>query len=442
MIGRKIYKSLLEWKNDDNRRPILMRGARQTGKTFIIELFGRNEFKNLITINFERNPKYKEIFTTLVPGEIIEKIMLFTQQDIIPGKTLIFLDEIQECPKAITALRYFYEERPDIHIIGAGSLLEFALRRENIKIPVGRIQYLYMYPLTFSEFLDALGEDKLRSHISLPENLIKLPDALHEKLNGLVRKYFLLGGMPAVVKEYIESGNIIKCQKIQSLIIETYSDDFAKYASESKHPYLTRIFNAVPKMIGQKFVYARVDNTIKSRELKEAVELLETAGIITKVKRTSGAGLPLESGVKDNFFKLIFLDVGLLHSVSGIYGETASEADLTAIFKGAAAEQFTGQELLSSGNPYRKASLYYWARESKSSNAELDYLLQLSDKILPVEVKSGSIGRMKSMNLYFEEYNPENGIKISQSPYRITDKIVSLPLYSIDLLFSDYFRNK
>lgn len=436
MIKRNIYKSLLEWKNENGRRPVLLRGARQTGKTFIVDTFGKNEFQNLISINFERNPEFKEIFSTFDPSEISEKIMLFTNQNIVPGKTLIFLDEIQECPKAITALRYFYEEKPEIHIIGAGSLLEFALRRENIKMPVGRIQYLYMYPLTFSEFLDALGEEKLHSHISEPENLKKLPDTLHEKLNGLVKKYFLLGGMPAVINEYIKTDNIINCQKVQSLIIETYIEDFSKYASESKQQYLSKVFNAVPKMIGQKFVYSRVDGNIRSRELKEAAELLETAGVVTKVKRTSGAGIPLESGVKDNFYKMIFLDVGLLHAVIGIWGETAKENDLTGIFKGAIAEQFAGQELLSSGSPYRKSSLYYWARESKSSNAEIDYLVQNNEKIIPVEVKSGAIGKMKSMNLYFEEYMPKFGIKISQSRYETMDKVISIPLYAINLIFS------
>ncbi|NOR44656.1 MAG: AAA family ATPase [Candidatus Delongbacteria bacterium] len=435
MIQRKIYKTLLEWKLENNRRPILLRGARQIGKTYIVDFFGKNEFKNIISLNFERNPEYINIFDSVIPDEIIEKIMLFTGQDIIPGKTLIFLDEIQECPKAITSLRYFYEEKPDIHIIGAGSLLEFTLRKENIKMPVGRIQYLYMYPLTFHEFIDALGESKLGSYISSLDNLKNIPNALHDKLNGLVRKYFIIGGMPAVVREYVESGNIIKCQKIQRSIIDTYSDDFAKYASGSKHLNLSKIFDAVPNMIGQKFIYARVDNSIKSRDLKEAVTLLETAGIITRVKRTSGAGIPLESGVKDNYFKLVFLDVGILQAISGIYGETAKESDLTAIFKGAVAEQFVGQEILSLNNPYRRSSLFYWARESKSSNAEVDYLIQLNDKILPVEVKSGTIGKMKSMQLYYKEYNPVNGIKISQSPYGIIDKTISLPLYAIELLF-------
>ena len=221
------------------------------------------------------------------------------------------------------ALRYFYEEKQALHIIAAGSLLEFTIRSENFRMPVGRVQYIYLFPLSFSEFLEAIGEATLRDHISDPTHLRLIPDALHQKLNEYIKKYFLIGGMPAVVNQYITNHDIISCQKIQRLIIDTYLDDFGKYARKIKHRYLNKIFNAVPTMVGKKFKYSHVDNTIKSRELKEALELLEMAGVVKKIKKTSGAGLPLEAGVKEQHFKVLFMDVGLLHAANGIYSDTA-----------------------------------------------------------------------------------------------------------------------
>jgi predicted AAA+ superfamily ATPase len=432
MIKRKIQNALNKWKNEIGRRPLLIRGARQIGKTYIVNVFGKNEFDSFIILNFERNPEYKAIFSTYDPFEIIEKITLFINKKITQGKTLIFLDEIQECPEAIMSLRYFYEELPNLHIIGAGSLLEFALKSENFRMPVGRIQYLYMFPLSFGEFLNAMGQEHLYKYILKSSNLSELPDELHEKLIDLTRKYFILGGMPAVVNEYIQSKNILNCQRIQHSIVETFKDDFSKYARPLKFKYIEKVFAAVPARVGEKFVYSKVDKTIKSRDLKEAVELLVTAGLIYKVIRTSGAGIPLNVGTKDNFFKPIFLDVGLMHAVNGIYSNTIKEKELTAIYKGAVAEQFTGQEIIASHTPYIKPALYYWAREAKNSNAEIDYLIEKQSKIIPIEIKSGSIGRMKSMKMFLEIYKCDFGIKISQAPYKQYANIISIPFYAIE----------
>ncbi|MBC8321562.1 MAG: ATP-binding protein [Bacteroidetes bacterium] len=436
MINRIIYRVLREWKEEINRKPLLIRGARQVGKSYIVEEFGKTEFSNYITLNFERNPEYKDIFTSLNPIEIIEKISLFTGKSVVKGKTLIFLDEIQECAQSIIALRYFYEEMPEQHIIGAGSLLEFALKTKGFKMPVGRIQYLYMHPLSFSEFIVAFGEKALNEYISKFENLSKIPESLHIKLIELVRKYFVIGGMPAVVNEYIGSRNIIKCQKIQRSIIDTYTDDFGKYSSKSKFQYLQNVFYASASMIGQKFVYSKVDKHLKSRELKEALELLETAGIITRIKRSNGAGIPMEANVKSNYFKILFLDVGLLHNISGIQGESLIRADLASIFKGAIAEQFTGQELLVSQDFYKKPVLYYWTREAKNSNAEIDYLMEYSGEIIPIEVKSGNAGRMKSMIMFMDQFDSRMGLKISQSGLSETKNITSVPFYGVNAFFN------
>jgi predicted AAA+ superfamily ATPase len=238
--------------------------------------------------------------------------------------------------------------------------------------------------------------------------------------------------MPAVVKEYVSTRDVIKCQRIQRSIIDTYIDDFEKYSSVSKHVYLRKVFNAVPSMVGQKFVYAQVDRYIKSRELKDALELLETAGIVTRIRQTSGAGIPLAAGVHESIFKVLFLDIGLFHAISGIYAETAKEEDFTAIFKGAVAEQFAGQELIACQSPYTKAELYYWGRDTKNSTAEIDYLIVKEAHVVPVEIKSGPTGRMKSMHMFIEKYHSETALKISQATFRKESPIVSLPFYAIE----------
>ena len=431
-MKRDFYKTLVDWKDYENRRPLLIRGARHTGKTYIVNEFGKEEFEHLIYLNFERNPEFKEIFSTFIPDEIVEKISLYTAKKVMVGKTLLFLDEIQDCPSAIVSLRYFFEELPGLHVIGAGSLLEFALTSEDFKMPVGRVQYLYLYPLSFGEFLEALGEVELRNFILEFKNLEKLPEGLHIKLNEYVRKYFITGGMPAVVKEYVSTRDVIKCQRIQRSIIDTYIDDFAKYSSVSKHVYLRKVFNAVPAMVGQKFVYAQVDRYIKSRELKDALELLETAGIVTRIRQTSGADIPLAAGVHESIFKVLFLDIGLFHAINGIYSETAKEEDFTAIFKGAVAEQFAGQELIACQSPYTKAELYYWGRDTKNSTAEIDYLIEKEAHVVPVEIKSGPTGRMKSMHMFIEKYHNETALKLSQATFRNESPIVSLPFYAIE----------
>jgi uncharacterized protein len=430
-MKRDIYSALKFWQDDSSRQPLLVRGARQIGKTYIINQFGCNEFHSFITLNFERNPEYKDIFSHNNPQSIIEQIALFVGKSVIPGKTLLFLDEIQDCPEAIMSLRYFFEEMPGLHIIGAGSLLEFSLNVEDFRMPVGRVQYMYMGPMSFGEFLEAKGEIELRSYVNDCANLEKISNGLHDKLNELVRKYFIIGGMPAAVKEYVNSGDILKCQRIQHAIVETFIDDFSKYAKVSKVPYLKKIFNSAPAFIGNKFVYVKVDAQARSRALKQAVDLLNQADVIHYVKRTSGAGLPLESGVKDNFFKIILLDIGLMHAISGVYSETAKQKDFTAIFNGAVAEQFVGQEFIAYNKPEIRPRLYYWAREAKNSSAEVDYIITKNSHIIPVEIKSGAKGRMKSLHLFMQKFNTEKAVKISQVKYNNTGSIIDMPFYAI-----------
>jgi len=430
-IKRDIEDLLTAWKNDNQRWPLLVRGARQVGKSYSINLFGEKEFENLVTINFEQYPKYKACFDTLDPKEIIEAISLLYKTDIIPGKTLLFLDEIQECPRAITALRYFQEQMPQLHVIGAGSLLEFALSEENFRMPVGRVQYIYMKPLSFGEFLDALGENKSRDMI---ENLDweKPPNpVIHQHLLSLVKKYAIVGGMPRAVAEYASSGNLGRCHQIQTIIIQTYRDDFGKYASKVKYKYLQKIFYAVPRMIGKKFKYSHVDDSIQSRDLKEALELLEKAGVVYRVKQTRGDGLPLEANANDRHFKTIFLDIGLMQNLCGLDSETLMAENFIQVNAGSVAEQFVAQELLAYHDPFEEASLYYWAREERSSSAEVDYLTACRGFAVPLEVKAGKTGALRSMHLFLEKYPAALGVQISQHPFNNTLPIISIPFYGI-----------
>jgi hypothetical protein len=432
-MKRDIEKVLKKWKDEKRRYPLLVRGARQVGKSYSIKKFAKEAFENLVEINFEQNPKYKACFDTLNPKKIIASISILSNSDITPGKTLLFLDEIQECPDAIVSLRYFYEQFPDLHVIGAGSLLEFALSQEDFKMPVGRIQYVYLKPLSFLEFLDAIGEEKIRNMI---ENLSQnnLPSkVIHEHILSFIKLYSVIGGMPAVVYEYINSRDIKRCLNVQTIIIQTYRDDFGKYASRVKYKYLQKIFYGVAKMVGKKFKYSSIDSDMQSRDLKEALILLEKAGVVFRVKHTSGNGLPLEAEAKENIFKTVFLDIGLMQNICGLGSDIflTSNEDFIKVNEGAVAEQFVAQELLNYQDCYTQPSLYYWVREAKNSSAEVDYVIPCCSKAIPVEVKSGKTGTLRSMHLYLKKANLSVGVKISLLPYDNTLPVISIPFYAI-----------
>jgi len=432
-MKRDIDEVLKTWKSEVKRYPLLVRGARQVGKSYSILKFGENEFENLVEINFEQKPQYISCFNTLDPKEIIETLSILSKSDIVPGKTLLFLDEIQECPNAITALRYFYEQMPELHIIGAGSLLEFVISQENFRMPVGRVQYIFMYPLSFLEFLDAIGESRSRKIIEA-SSWDNLPaHAIHNHLIPLIKKYSIIGGMPAVVSEYTSSGNLDKCFQIQTIIIQTYRDDFGKYASKVKHKYLEKIFFAIPKMIGRKFKYSNVDSNMQSRDLKEAIELLEKAGVVHRIRQTSGEGLPLEANASEKHFKTSFLDIGLMQNICGISSDflLLPDENYIKINEGAIAEQFTSQELVAYHDSFQMPSLYYWAREERNSSAEVDFVIPCNSLAVPVEVKAGKTGTLRSMHIYLKKYKLPAGVRISQVYFNNKLPIISIPFYSI-----------
>jgi uncharacterized protein len=430
-MQRMLEAELLNWKNQPSRMPLLLRGARQVGKTFLALSWGKQNFDNLISINFEQQREFIPCFEQLYPTKIISSLEAILRQPIIPVKTLLFLDEIQECPQAILALRYFKEQLPDLHIIGAGSLLEFTLNDPAFRMPVGRIQSLYLKPLSFQEYLQSNGYDALLELLANLTPSETLNTAVEQKLQELLREYFVLGGMPEVIQHYQQQHNWMQVQIIQSSLLTTYRNDFGKYASTTKHKYLQRLFDTVPSMVGQHFQYSKVDPDMQARDLRLALDCLIDAGIVYKVYRTSAAGLPLNAAMSEKKFKLLFLDIGLVKAKSLLDPSLMLQKDLMLLNQGMLVEQFVGQELLAYAQPYYPAEIFYWQRDKEGSKAEVDYVLQANDVILPIEVKAGKTGRLRSLQEFMKEKKTPFGIRLSLHPLSFEKGILSVPLYMI-----------
>lgn len=433
-MKRDLEKELIVWKHNSDRLPLLLRGARQVGKSYLIKKFGTENFDSYVEINFEYEPEVKACFSSLDPYEILNKIRLLKGVQIEIGKTLLFLDEIQECPQAITAMRYFYEKMPQMHVIGAGSLLEFIFNKENFRMPVGRIQYLFLKPLSFGEFLVASGFEQLRKYLEeiTLDNLIEEP--LHQQLLRMLRQYIVVGGMPKVVESFIHSKDINEAQKMQTVILTTYQDDFGKYAGSLDIRYLITLFVRVPRLVSQRFYYKDVDPDLRSRELKVALEKLQQAGIVYKAHSVSASGIPLGALTNEKEFKLFFLDIGLVNRACGFSSDILLEQDFITVNRGAIAEQFTAQELIAYSDPYSPHELFWWSRDKPSSSAEVDFVISQNDKIFPIEVKAGKIGKLRSIKIFLEEIKCPFGIRLSQNHLEMEQQILTAPLYFIEQL--------
>ena len=425
-IQRLIDQNLENWKNSSRRKPLILRGARQVGKTYSITRFGERSFDEVATVDLERNPEWHRVFEgDLNPKRISGDLEILLNRKIVPGKTLLFLDEIQACPRALTALRYFHEELPDLHVIAAGSLLEFAMKEASF--PVGRIQFIHLSPLSFVEYLMATGNDEAAHIIMAPPGT--LADTIHELLCKELRRYFFIGGMPECVTAYAATGSLRESFEVQAEICETYRMDFAKYAPRANRLCLNAVLTSVAQNVGRQIKYSRLSDGYSNPTLKKAFELLCLAGLIKKVPATDPSGLPLGAAASQKIFKALMVDVGLMRYLTGMpvdveYGKT----DLLDIYRGAMAEQFVGQEMILS----QKSALYYWSRRAKGSSAEVDYLSVYAGKIYPVEVKSGPAGRLKSLRLFLGQYhNSPAGIVLSMQPYAELPekKLTFVPLY-------------
>ena len=424
-MERLIIQKLRDWKNETNRKPLIIRGARQIGKSYSIVEFGKQYFNGHV-INFEKNPELKTIFEyNFDTNRIISELEIFTNRKITAASDLIFFDEIQECPKALVALRYFYEQSPQFHVIAAGSLLEFALK--DISFPVGRVHLLNMTPMNFYEYLLAIDKPILAKLIT--EEPRKLSDAIHKLLQDELKNYFIIGGMPECVKTYAETKRLSSVFDIQSDLISTFRQDFSKYAAHSDKDCLNNVLSSVAKNIGFQVKYANLTDGFANPTIKKAFTLLETARLFKKIYSSTPEGLPLGANIAEKTFKAIMLDIGLLSRMNGFATSTEfAKTDLLSIFRGAIAEQFVGQELISAGN----TDLYYWSRQAKNSTAEVDFLIENKGNIIPIEVKSGSSGRLRSMHILLDTYsNVQKGIVYSDAPFgEITDqKLHFYPLY-------------
>lgn len=430
-LNRLIDNELLEWKKEENCKPLLVRGARQIGKTQSIRNLGK-QFENFIEINFEEDKAIHSLFEgNLSANEISNNISAIYNTPVIKGKTLIFFDEIQSCIPAIQSLRFFYEQMQGLHIAAAGSLLEFTMS-EIPSFGVGRIRSMYMYPFSFNEFLLAFNEEKLLELKQKASPQKALNNAVHEKLTQYLRKFLILGGMPEVVSKYVKTKDLQQCFLILNDLKSSYFDDFAKYKKIVPVKRIRDIFNSVVMQAGSKFVFSKTQSGDNHKQIKEALELLILAGIVIPVTHTSANGLPLGAETNYKKRKMLLIDTGLFLNILNLdIGKIILTDDFNTINKGNLTEMFIGLELMKYTSPYQRSSLYYWHREARNSNAEVDYLTVQNNNIVPIEVKSGKTGAMQSMNIFLKSKKLPKGIRISGENFSSYDNIEVYPLYAV-----------
>ena len=393
---------LQEWLTEKRRKPLVMRGARQVGKTWLVRNLAQQSKKQLIEINFEENPSLHLAFHSNDPQKIIRDLELKLDIKIDIHQSILFLDEIQVFPNLLSKLRWFYESMPLLPVIAAGSLLDFTLADHTFSMPVGRITYLHVEPLSFEEFLLAKKSEKLVSFLNECK-FNDISEIIHNKLMDLFREYIIVGGIPNSVLTWIETNSLSKVSRAHSDLLFTYRDDFSKYSGKMPTSHLEAVMIAVPKLLGQKFVFSHVNRDIKIETLKKTLDLLCKAKLCYKVLSTSANGLPLLSEANEKQFKVEFIDVGLVSTFLKLrLDQIESINDINLVNQGAISEQVVGQLLRCTEPPYAEPKNFYWWREEKSSNAEVDYIIQHVNNIIPIEVKSGKTGSMKSLQLFMQ----------------------------------------
>lgn len=449
-MKRIAEKRLGEWFKNPKRKPLVIRGARQVGKSTLVRQFAKGNSFTLHEVNLERHPTLTDVFAGHDTHRILNELEYICRKGLInkPGG-ILFLDEIQSVPIAIQTLRYFYEDYPELPVIAAGSLLEFTLAKHSYSMPVGRIEYLYLGPVTFKETISALDEDDLLNLLTgyvLPD---VFPMAAHERLLEIARTYFLTGGMPEAVQVYIDTRDFSKVFDVHSSIIDTYRDDFAKYATQANLLRLHRVFDYIPMSVGDRIKYVRIDAHEQARNLRNALDLLAKAQVVMKAFHSDASGIPVRASIDHRKFKTYFMDCGLMNSMCGI--QWISPNDLKTkdfINKGRVAEQFISQHIAFLGKSNKRPSLTYWLREGRSSNAEVDFILQLGRFIVPVEVKAGKSGSLKSLLQFvhlkeisaairFDMNVPslqkvKHSIRQASDTVEVSFDLLSLPLYMVE----------
>lgn len=410
---RNIDNKLLEWKESPRRKPLLIRGARQVGKSTAVRHLGK-EFKFFVEVNLESQPSIRQLFTKDIDvHKTCEAISATLGIPIVAEETLLFIDEIQVCQEAIMSLRYFKEDYPELHVIAAGSLLEFTLE-ELPSFGVGRIRSLYMYPFSFDEFLLAQGLDITVDYKHKASSASPLANAVHNKLVEQLKTFYLVGGMPAAITEWIESKSYIECTHVHNDILDTYQDDFSKYKSRVSPDLLRQVLRSVALQAGCKFVFRQVADDIHSSVIKDALHLLTLAGLIKPVTHSDGNGVPLGAEENSSYTKYLFLDLGLMQTMLGTPAANillSSDADF--VNKGAASEMFAGLELIKNHDCFQKAEMYYWKNLSRGTNAEIDYLEVKDGIVVPIEVKANTRGGMQSLWLFMRKKGLHRAIRTS-----------------------------
>ncbi|HNA62777.1 MAG TPA: AAA family ATPase [Rhabdochlamydiaceae bacterium] len=398
-MERKYLSFLQTWLKEPKRKPLVIRGARQVGKTWLVKHLARVEGKDLVEINFEKKPALATLFESNDPEQILLNLSSAFNHPIQIQNSLLFLDEVQAVPEILAKLRWFAEDLPQLPVIAAGSLLEFTLEKPPFSMPVGRIGYMHIEPLSFEEFLLAHQQQGLFNYIESFQWGMKIPDALHTQLMQLFKEYLIVGGMPEAVAAWMESRSLSKISEIHQNLIATYRDDFNKYGSNID--LLEDVLNSVPEELGKKLIYKRICPDSKSTDLKAAFQLLCKARVCHQITHSSANGIPLAAGLNRKFTKAIFLDVGLCNSMLKLRLDEITQVDeIILINNGGIAEQIVGQLLRTIDPPYMEPELYYWTREEAGSSAEIDYLIQHDRHIVPIEVKAGKEGSLKSLHLF------------------------------------------
>lgn len=429
-MERKIYNELLRWKNDEHRKPLILNGVRQCGKTYILKEFGKREFQSLAYISCDRNEDLSLLFETgfNIP-KIIRGISALTGTDIVPGKTLIFLDEVQDFPKALEALKYFCEDARQYHIVVAGSLLGITLH-SHTSFPVGKVNTMQLYPMSFEEFLMAMGEKQLLR--IMHDHDYELLNSLHDKCKDLLRQYYYVGGMPEVVKAYVENGQLNLVRKLQNEILDNYANDFSKHAPQSEVARINMVWQSLLGQLSKenkKFIYGALKKGGRAKEFELAIQWLIDAGLVYKVNKCSKAELPLKFYEDFSAFKLYFSDCGLMGAMADTEAKNVILDDsIFSEYKGAFTEQYVLQQMVASGIRH----IYYYSAES--SRLEMDFLIQQGGCLLPIEVKGGTSIKATSLHNYLMSHKELHAIRFSMLPYRKQEYLTNMPLYTAFLL--------
>ena len=428
-MKRKIYSKLIEWKESSSHKPLILNGVRQCGKTYIMKEFGKNEFQTFAYVNCDRNENLHQIFEGgFNISKIIRGISALSGVDIIPGKTLIFLDEVQSFPLVLESLKYFCEDAPDYHVAVAGSLLGIALH-SGVSFPVGKVQTMKLYPMDFEEFLMAKGEQQLLR--IMHDHDFDLLTALHEKCKDLLRQYYYVGGMPEVVKSYIDNGQLKPVRAIQNEILSNYAGDFSKHAPYQEVPRISMVWQSILGQLSRenkKFIYGALKKGGRAKEFEVAIQWLVDAGLVYKVNKCTKPQLPLKFYEDFTAFKLYLCDCGLMGAMADTAAKDVLIGDsVFTEYKGAFTEQYVLQQILSSGI----SDIYYYSADD--SRMEMDFLMQREGALLPVEVKGGTSIKSTSLHNYLMEHPGIQAIRYSMLPYKKLDFLTNIPLYAVGI---------